>query len=101
MIAPEAFTRKAKTTLGERIAAITPANPTAPASSTARAGTWRRLVRTSQRGASPRLARTNSTREATYKAELRHDSTAVRITAAMNSLAYGKWISSSARVNGD
>src|SRR5438105_14803296 len=38
MIAPEAFTRKANTTLGERIAAITPANPTVPARAVLLAG---------------------------------------------------------------
>ena len=39
MMAPEEFTRKANTTLGERIAASTPTKPTALASSTARPGT--------------------------------------------------------------
>ncbi len=64
MTAPEAFTRNLNTPAGERIAAITPTKPNALASSTARAGTWRRLVRTRARGASPRLASTKSTREA-------------------------------------
>ena len=101
MTVPDELTRNANTALGETIANTTPITPAIEPSQIERAGTRRALTSTSQRGASPLSASTCSTREHTYTAELRHDSTAVRMMKLIAALPQSNPMTLSASVNGD
>src|SRR3954453_23866487 len=89
MMAPEEFSRKLKTVVGDTAAAITQRNPTTVDVRIAQTGTPRPFTVMSATGASRRPARTKSMREAVYRPEFRQDSTAVRTTAFMTWSAYG------------
>src|ERR1700743_2620706 len=78
-----------------------PRNPAAAPINTDTTGTRRLLSLTSACGASPRSARTNSTRELTYNAEFKKERPAVRMMVLMMAGAHGTFIVFSAKVNGD
>jgi len=77
------------------------AKPIDEVSRIALTGTPRRLTSSRPSGASPRRASANSIREPVYMPELRHESTAVTMTAFITSAAPGIPICSSAAMNGD
>src|SRR3954452_5886030 len=101
MTAPEKLSRNKNTVSGETAAAITHRKPLMLEVWMAGRGTPLLLTVISPIGASRRAARTNSIREAVYRPEFRHDSTAVSTTAFMIWSAYGMPISRKAATYGD
>src|SRR4029453_14419206 len=101
MIAPEELSRKKNTLSGETNGAITHAKPITEDARIDHIGTPRLLTDSMKAGASRRAASTNSMREAVYRPEFRHDSTAVSTTKFMISAANGIPITSIAETYGE
>src|ERR671934_934710 len=101
MIAPEELSRNRNTVFGATYAATTQAKPTTVDAMIDHIGTPRALIDSIRAGASRRAASTNSMRDAVYRPEFRHDSTAVSTTKFMMFAAPGMPILSMAETYGE